>query len=154
MWLIAADFLVPESFVLAAVYIGRSPYSCKPPTDRDFPADNSVKASICQCRRCKRLGFNLWVGMIPWRKQQPTPVFLPRKFHGQGSLVGYSPWGHKESDTTQHSTQPNSQQEKCYFLLCSVLSLWMENCYNSKGYSLQKGLSSNLSQAIGSILNL
>jgi len=65
VWLIAADFLVPESFVLAAVYIGRSPYSCKPPTDRDFPADNSVKASICQCRRCKRLGFNLWVGMIP-----------------------------------------------------------------------------------------
>ena len=37
----------------------------------------------------------------PWRRKwQPTPVFLPRKFHGQRSLVGYSPWGHKESDTT------------------------------------------------------
>ena len=34
------------------------------------------------------------------RKWQPTPVFLPGKFHGQRSLVGYSPWGHKESDTT------------------------------------------------------
>ena len=31
---------------------------------------------------------------------QPTPVFLPREFHGQRSLVGYSPWGHKESDMT------------------------------------------------------
>ena len=30
----------------------------------------------------------------------PTPVFLPREFHGQRSLVGYSPWGCKESDTT------------------------------------------------------
>ena len=28
----------------------------------------------------------------------PTPVFLPREFHGQTNLAGYSPWGHKESD--------------------------------------------------------
>ena len=39
---------------------------------------------------------------IPWRKKwQPTPVLLPRKFHGWRSLVGYSPWGRKESDTTE-----------------------------------------------------
>ena len=39
---------------------------------------------------------------IPWRrKRQPTPVFLPREFHGQKSLVGCNPWGHKESDTTE-----------------------------------------------------
>ena len=35
------------------------------------------------------------------RKWQPTPVFLPGKSHGQRSLVGYSPWGRKESDTTE-----------------------------------------------------
>ena len=35
------------------------------------------------------------------RKRQPIPVFLPGKFHGQRSLVGYSPWGLKESDTTE-----------------------------------------------------
>ena len=35
---------------------------------------------------------------------QPTPVFLPGKFHGQRSLVGYSPWGHKESDMTEWLT--------------------------------------------------
>ena len=35
------------------------------------------------------------------RTWQPTPVFLPGKSHGQRSLVGYSPWGCKESDTTE-----------------------------------------------------
>ena len=35
------------------------------------------------------------------RKWQPTPVFLPGKLCGQRSLVGYSPWGGKESDTTE-----------------------------------------------------
>ena len=33
--------------------------------------------------------------------RQPTPVFLPGEFHGQRSLEGYSPWGHKESDMTE-----------------------------------------------------
>ena len=32
---------------------------------------------------------------------QPTPVFLPGRSHGQRSLLAYSPWGHKESDTTE-----------------------------------------------------
>ena len=32
---------------------------------------------------------------------QPTPVFLPGKFHGQWSLVGCSPWDHKELDVTE-----------------------------------------------------
>ena len=38
------------------------------------------------------------------RKWQPTPVFLPGESHGQRSLVGYSPWGGKESDTTEQLT--------------------------------------------------
>ena len=49
--------------------------------------------------------FDPWVGKIPWRRAQPpTPVFLPGEFHGQSSLVGYSPWGHKELDTTETNT--------------------------------------------------
>ena len=41
-------------------------------------------------------------GKIPWRRKwQPTPVLLPRKFHRRRSLVGYNPWGCKESDTTE-----------------------------------------------------
>ena len=54
------------------------------------------------CLQCRRPRFNPWVGKILWRRKwQPTPVFLPGKSHGQRSLVGYSPWGHKESDTTE-----------------------------------------------------
>ena len=45
--------------------------------------------------------FSPWVGKIPWRRKwQPTPIFLPGKSHGQRSLMGYSSWDHKESDTT------------------------------------------------------
>ena len=50
----------------------------------------------------RRPRFNPLFGKIPWRKKwQPTPVFLPEKSHGQRSLPGYSPWGHKELDTTE-----------------------------------------------------
>ena len=48
-------------------------------------------------------GSILGSGRTPWRRKwKPTPVFLPGKFHGQRSLEGYSPWGHKVSDTTEH----------------------------------------------------
>ena len=41
----------------------------------------------------------------PWRREWlPTPIFLPREFHGHWSLAGYSPWGHKESDMTEQLT--------------------------------------------------
>ena len=72
-----------------------------PPTG--LPRWLSDKESDCQCRRHKRWGFDPWVGKIPWRRKcQPASVFLPRKFHGQRSLVGYSPkWGQRESDTNE-----------------------------------------------------
>ena len=45
-----------------------------------------------------------WVLNISWsRKWQPTPVFLPGKFHVQRSLLRYSPWGHKESNMNEHT---------------------------------------------------
>ena len=60
------------------------------------------KESTCQCGRHKRCKFDPCVRKIHWsRKRKPTPVFLPGKLHGQRSLVSYSPWGHKESDTTE-----------------------------------------------------
>ena len=69
-----------------------------------LPLGLSGKESAYQCRRCRRRGFDPWVGKIPWsRKWQPTSVFLPGLSHGQRSLVGYSPWGRKESDTTEHA---------------------------------------------------
>ena len=48
--------------------------------------------------------LNPWVRKISWsRTWLPTPVFLPGKFHGQSSLVSYSPWGCKELDMTEHT---------------------------------------------------
>ena len=56
----------------------------------------------CQCRKLRRRGLDPWVRKVPWRmKWQLTPIFLPRKFHGQRSLVGYSSWSLRESDMTE-----------------------------------------------------
>ena len=56
----------------------------------------SFPGSPCECRRHR---FNPWVGKTSWRRKwQPTPVFLHGEFHGQRSLVGYSPSSHKELD--------------------------------------------------------
>ena len=44
-------------------------------------------------------------GFDPWRREWlPTPIFLPGEFHGQRSLAGYTPWGHRESDMTKRLT--------------------------------------------------
>ena len=82
-----------------------------------FPAGASGKEPACQCRRCKRCGFHPWVEKIPWRREwQPTPVFLPGKFHGSRSRAGYRPWGCKESDTAEQlrvPVLPPSKRESC-----------------------------------------
>ena len=71
-------------------------------TSQGFSGGARGKESPCQCRRRRRRGFDPWVRKIPQRRAwQPTPVFLPGKSHGQRGLVSYSPWGHKESDTTE-----------------------------------------------------
>ena len=57
------------------------------------------------CLPSRRHEFDPWVGTITWRREsQSTPVFLPEEFHGQRSLAGYSPWHHKESNTTEWLT--------------------------------------------------
>ena len=68
-----------------------------------LPWRPSGKGSACQCRR---QGFDPWSGKITWRRKwQLTPVFLPGKFHGQRSLVSYSPWGAKSwTPLSTHST--------------------------------------------------
>ena len=61
-----------------------------------FPGGAGGKEPICQCRRHKRHGFDLWVRKISWRKAwQSTPVFLPGESNGQRSLAGFSPWGRR-----------------------------------------------------------
>ena len=79
-----------------------------------IPCGASLVAQMVKMQ-CRRSRFNHWVGKIPWRKKwKPTPVFLDREFHGQRSLAGYSPWGHKESDMTERLTLPNSLQLRPY----------------------------------------
>ena len=65
-----------------------------------FPGGSEVKASAWNVGDP---GSIPGLGKIPWRRKwQPTPVLLPGESHGGRSLGGYSPWGHKESDTTEH----------------------------------------------------
>ena len=67
-----------------------------------FSGGTSGEEPTCHFRKPKRPGFNLQVGRSFWRRAwQPTAVFLPGESRGQRSLEGYSPWGHKESDTTE-----------------------------------------------------
>ena len=62
-----------------------------------------------------RQGFDPWVRKIPWsRKWQSTPVFLSGESHGQRSLAGYSPWGHKEWDTAESLTLSLSSTCTCH----------------------------------------
>jgi len=62
-----------------------------------FPGCSAGKESTC-----KAGDMDPWVEKIPWRREwPPTPVFLPRDSHGQRSLVGCSPQGHKELETTK-----------------------------------------------------
>ena len=78
-----------------------------------FPGSSSGKEPTYQCRRCKRCSFDPWVRKVRkslWRRiWQPIPVFFPGKSHGQSSLEGYSPWGRKELNMTEHvHTQLNN----------------------------------------------
>ena len=56
-----------------------------------------------------------WAGKIPWRRKwQPTLVPLPGKSHGQRSLAGYSPWGHRELDVTEELNEDNNKIAHVY----------------------------------------
>ena len=70
-----------------------------------LPPSSDGKAQM-QCRRPR---FNSWVRKIPWRRKwKLTPAVLPGESHGQRSLVGYSPRGHNELDTTEQLTHINT----------------------------------------------
>ena len=63
-----------------------------------FPGSSAVKIPPANA------GLIPGVGKMPWRRKwQPTPVLLPGEFHGQRSLVGYRPWGRKETQLSTHS---------------------------------------------------
>ena len=94
----------------------------------------------------KRNGLRRWftkgqvhgggeIRKIPWsRKWQPTPVFLPGKFHGQRSLAGYSPKGCTESDITEwlnthtHTHTHTSLLSAVWIKPVHLPKTWVLNC--------------------------
>ena len=70
---------------------------------REHPRWLSGEESTHQCRRCRRCGFKPWVGKIPWsRKCNPLPYScLENSMDRRVWQAIYSPWGHKDSDTTE-----------------------------------------------------
>ena len=98
----------------------------------------SGKESSCRCRRCRRPGFDPWVGKIPWsRKWQPTPVFLPGKSHGQepGGLQSVGLQRVRRDRATEHVYSTTS----CVYTSIPVL----RGLQNNIGYySFPLGISS------------
>ena len=91
------------------------------------------KEPTCQSRRC---GFDSWVEKISCRRKwHPAPVFLPGKAHEQRSLLGYSPWSSKESDTTEHD-EPSGHLalQRKYFGTVIVVWLWLYRSQTSGLY--------------------
>ena len=69
-----------------------------------------------------KTGVPIYIQMKKW---QPTPVFLPGKFHGQRSLAGYSPWGRKESYMTdQLSTHTCTRLQSRKSANCTLRRRW------------------------------
>ena len=103
VWLLATSWTAAYQALLSMGF-SRQEYWSRVPLPSP-PRWCSGKDSACQCRKLKRGGFHPWVGKIPWRRKwQPTPRFLPRKFHGQKSLAGYSSWGLRvRHDWAQHT---------------------------------------------------
>ena len=69
----------------------------------------------------------IWPSVYPWRrKRQPTLVFVPGKSHGPRSLGGYSPWGRKESDTTEWLQLQLHLHESSLSLCVSTFVSWAD----------------------------
>ena len=60
-----------------------------------------VKNPLANAGEVRDMGSILGLERCPGEGLATTPVFLPGKSHGQNRLVGYNPWGHKETDTTE-----------------------------------------------------
>ena len=77
-------------------------FTCQISTRLSSPWTPLMAQTVKRLPTMRETGFNPWVRKISWRRKwQPSSVFLPGKSHGPKSLVGYSPRGRKESDTTE-----------------------------------------------------
>ena len=122
-----------------------------------FPKCLSGKKFSCQCRRCKRCGFDPKVGKILWRRKwQPAPLFLPRKFRGQRSLAtivhgvtknqtGLSNWAWtQKAHNPVSSTTGNKQQSLSFSPLGACWIYHLACTEDSSCARLYAGLSGNI----------
>ena len=99
----------PTSFYCGEIYITlNSPVDCFKACDLGafsrFPGASPWLSGRRIRLQGRRHGFCPGMRRIPWRRKwQATPAFFPGESHGQRSLVGYSPRGHRESDLTEHT---------------------------------------------------
>ena len=94
-----------------------------------FPGGSDGKESACNAGDLDSIPG---VRKISWRKAWlPTPVFSLGKFHGPRSLAGYSPWGHKESDTTEQP--PHTHTQACFLRHGEACSLQYADVKIRKG---------------------
>ena len=90
------------------------------PVAKNLPVWLSMHAHQWRRRR-----FNPWVGKILWRRKwQSIPVFLSGKSHGKRTLVGYSPWGCKESDKAEQLNDNNNST----ILIWGGISILINTC--------------------------
>ena len=107
---------------------------------RGFPGGSDGKSVCLQCGRPR---FDSWVRKIPWRKKwQPTPVLLPGKFHGWRNLIGYSPWGRKELDTTEGLVY----SKRIQFRNSEMEEMCRAKTYGERTRALSRGHSSQISK--------
>ena len=93
------DLAAAQNIKLSLFLLFIHPFSLSCTLQMGFSSGTNCKELACQCTTLKRHAFDPWVGKIPWRRAwQPILVFLLGEFHGQRTLVGYSPWSHKELD--------------------------------------------------------
>ena len=72
-----------------------------------------------------RSGFDPWLGGFPWRRSwQPTLVFLPGESPWTEEPGGYSPWGHKELDTTERLSTGDIWKD-VFYIFSFVVCLWI-----------------------------
>ena len=105
-----------------------------------FPPCAVVKILPANIGDKKRCGIDPWFRKIPWsRRWQPTAVFLPGEFNGRRSLVGYSLWGHKESNASEHKHGAKRRRARDFQSLCweMVNKSWFTYCKISY-YSLDE----------------
>ena len=119
-WSLSLHVLVPDS-ARSSVYMARLLVSTAAfgslASRPGFPGDASGKESACNAGDTRdKVSIPGSGRSLGGGNGKPTPVFLPGESHRQRSLVGYSPWGCKESDTTEHTdgfnlvTEPGSNQ--------------------------------------------